>query len=325
MGVAADRILLGDIGGTNARFALFASGRLGPIDVIRVADHRQSIDAIRTFLARHADEAPVSHAVIAVAGPVEDGRCVLTNSQWVIDEAELHKAFGWAQVRVVNDFEAIAWSVPRLTASDLFAIGGGRAVPGAPAVVLGPGTGLGLACFMPRNDGGIVVPTEGGHATLPATCEREEAVIAHLRARHGHVSAERALSGSGLINLYEAIASLDGLPASERSAPEITAAALDGTTPLCRQALDMFCAMLGTFAGDAALTFGARGGAYIAGGIAPRILDYLARSQFRERFEAKGRFAPYLAAVPTWVIVHREPAFVGLQWLGTHAFARQGR
>jgi glucokinase len=322
MRTVADKILLGDIGGTNARFALFGSGRLGPIELLRVAGYRQINDAVRAFFAQCPDAAGVSNAVLAVAGPVEDGRCVLTNSGWVIDEAELRQTFGWAQVRVVNDFEAIAWSLPQLAPSDLFAIGRGTAVPDAPAVVLGPGTGLGLACFMPRADGAIVVPTEGGHATLPATSQREEAIIAHLRARYGHVSAERALSGNGLVNLYQAIGAVDGRPDIERSAPEITAAALAGTCPICRQALDMFCAMLGTMAGDAALTFAARGGAYIAGGIAPRILDYLAKSQFRQRFEAKGRFAAYLSAVPTWVIVHPEPAFVGLRWLGRQALDR---
>jgi glucokinase len=322
MRAATAGILLGDIGGTYARFALFQPGRLGAIQALPVADYRHIADAAKAFLSRCPDAARVSDAVLAVAGPVEDGRCVLTNSSWVIDAAELRETFGWAHVRVVNDFEAIAWSLPQLAPSDLFAIGAGKAVPGTPAVVLGPGTGLGLACFMPRADGAIVVPTEGGHATLPATSPREEAVIAHLRARFGHVSAERALSGNGLINLYQAIGSLDGLPTIERSAPEITAAALDGTCPACRQAVDMFCAMLGTFAGDAALTFGARGGAYIAGGIAPRMLDHLANSQFRQRFEAKGRFTAYLAAIPTAVIIHPEPALAGLQWLAKHALAR---
>jgi glucokinase len=289
---------------------------------MQVAGHRQIADAVRAFFAQCPDAASVSHAVLAVAGPVEDGRCVLTNSSWVIDEAELRKTFGWAHVHVVNDFEAIAWSLPSLAPSELFAIGHGKAVPGAPAVVLGPGTGLGLACFMPRADGAIVVPTEGGHATLPATSQREDAIIAHLRSRYGHVSAERALSGNGLVNLYEAIGAVDNLPTIKRSAPEITAAALDGTCPICRQAVDMFCAMLGTVAGDAALTFAARGGVYVAGGIAPRILDYLANSQFRRRFEAKGRFTAYLSAIPTWVIIHPEPAFAGLQWLGCQALDR---
>lgn len=311
----AGPILLGDIGGTNARFALLELNRLSAIDSMLVTNHPQFADALKTFLIRHRDQARLSGALLAVAGPVEDGRCELTNSPWVIDAAELRKTFGWPQVRVVNDFEAIAWSLPHFAPSDLFAIGGGRAVPTAPAVVLGPGTGLGLACLVPRADGAIVLSTEGGHVTLPATCRREDMVIEQLRERFGHVSAERVLSGEGLVNLYQAIASIDRHSAIERHPSEITAAALDGSCSVCREVLDLFCAMLGTFAGNATLTFAARGGVYIAGGVAPRIAEYLAKSQFRSRFEAKGRFGAYLSAIPTWVIVHPEPAFVGLQHL----------
>jgi glucokinase len=253
--------------------------------------------------------------MLGVAGPVENGQCTLTNSSWVINAAELRKTFGWTHVRIINDFEAIAWSLPHLAPSDLYMVGRGKAVPTAPAAVLGPGTGLGLACLVPRPDGAIVMASEGGHATLPGSSPREDAIIAHLRERYEHVSAERVLSGGGLVNLYQAIGSIDRLSVMERSAAEITAAALDGICPICRQALDMFCAMLGTIAGNAALTFAARGGVYIAGGIAPRIVDYLANSPFRRRFEAKGRFKAYLSGIPTGVIIHSEPTLVGLQCL----------
>jgi glucokinase len=148
---------------------------------------------------------------------------------------------------------------------------------------------------------------------LPATCAREEAVVAHLRERFGHVSAERALCGDGLANLCRALAALDGRTVRADSGIEVTDAALEESCPTSREALDMFCAMLGTVAGNAALTFGARGGVYIAGGIVPRITGYLARSAFRKRFEAKGRFTSYVASIATSVIVHPGPAFIGMQ------------
>jgi len=194
----------------------------------------------------------------------------------------------------------------------LRAIGGGQATDGAPMVVLGPGTGLGVACFVPASNQSIVLASEGGHATLAGACGREDRILQHLRQRFGHVSAERALSGYGLENIYQAIAAVEGINATPCSAAEITKHALNGGSQRAVAALETFCALLGSFAGSVALTFGARGGVYIAGGIAPRIVDFLARSEFRRRFEAKGRFQSYLGSVPTNVIVHPAATFVGL-------------
>lgn len=310
--------LLGDIGGTNARFALVTGERMGPIETLAVAGYPDFDRALAAFLDRHRNGLPISGAVLAVAGSVEANRSILTNSGWVIDAGRLEKTFDLPGVRVVNDFTALAWSLPHLRPHDLFAVGGGEGTAAAPSVVLGPGTGLGLACLVPRPRDLLVVTTEAGHATLPGADAREDAVIAHLRDRFGHVSVERALSGPGLVNLYQSLAAIDHLAAPPRKPSEITDAALRGSCPISREALDMFCAMLGTVAGNAALTFDARGGVYIGGGIAPRISKYLARSQFRARFEAKGRFRAYAAAIPSWVIMHPDPAFVGLQRLAGH-------
>ena len=315
-----ERILLADIGGTNARFACLDGARLGPTASVAVEGYARFDQAVTAFLSRGGTPTTVSRAVLAVAGAVEKNHACVTNSSWVVDAAELQSAFSLERVLIINDFEAIAWSLPRLTATDLFPIGGGERVANAPAVVLGPGTGLGVACFLPRADESIVIGTEGGHVTLPGTSRREDAVIAHLRERFDHVSAERAVSGLGLVNLYEAIGALEGADFPLRNGVEITDAAVNGRCRFCREALDMFCAMLGTVAGNTALTFGARGGVYIAGGIPPRITEYLARSQFRARFEAKGRFRPYVAAISTSVIVHPEPAFIGLCSLARQAF-----
>ena len=179
-------------------------------------------------------------------------------------------------------------------------------------VVLGPGSGLGVACLVDRS---VVIASEGGHATLAPTGEQEDHIMAHLRKRFGHVSAERAISGSGLENVYQAIAALEGLEIPPRNAAEITKSAFSGECALARQSLYAFCAFLGSFAGNVALTFGARGGVYIAGGISPQILDFLIRSEFRKRFEAKGKLRNYLEAIPSYVITHPVAALIGLKSL----------
>jgi glucokinase len=310
----SDEFLLADIGGTHARFALTVAGRPGPVEDIRVASYPHTADALRAFLGRHPGAKPRG-AVLAGAGPVYDNRITMTNSPWVIDGAELARSFDLPWVQVINDFEALAWALPALGAEDLHAIGGGTPLPGAPSAVLGPGTGLGVACLVHGAQGLDAVVSEGGHASLPGASAREDAIIGHLRSRFGHVSAERALSGGGLVNLYGAVAALDGVVVPDRDAAAISREGVAGTCPTCRAALDLFCAFLGTFASDAALMFGARGGIYIAGGIVPNFLDFFANSQFRSRFESKGRLSKYVQGVPTRVILHKDPAFVGLAYL----------
>jgi glucokinase len=315
MSTRLEHQLLGDIGATNARFALLANGVIGPVEWLEVAQYARFTDAVGAFLNEHCCQLRVTTALLAVAGPVEGGCCALTNSSWMIDADELRATFGLAKVRVINDFEATAFALPGLTAEHLHALGGGRAVPGAPMAVLGPGSGLGVACLVPNSRNPIVIASEGGHATLAATSRREEAVIDHLRQRFGHVSAERVVSGSGLENIYQTICALDGMDAPLRNAAEITQAALNRTCPTAHAALDAFCALFGSIAGNVALMFGARGGVYIAGGIAPRIAKFMARSEFRARFESKGRFRPYLEAIPSNVIMHPATTFIGLKSL----------
>jgi glucokinase len=306
-----DPILLGDIGGTHVRLAIYAGAKLGLVERLDVADCADLPEAAAAFVARQASRDRIRSAFLAVAGPVENGRCENVNSGWVIDAQTVQSRLGFASVRLLNDFEAIAWSLRRLTPDDVFRIGGGHAQPNAPMVVTGAGTGFGIAAFLP-SEGGLVLPSEGGHANLPGNSDREDAVIGLLRRKFGRVSAERALSGPGLQNLYRAIAELDRADVPDRSAAEITRAALAGTCPVSKATLDMFCAMLGTIVGDLALLFRARGGVCIAGGIVPRIAYYLAQSEFRARFEGKSRVRAYLEAIPTSVIVHPDPAFVGL-------------
>jgi glucokinase len=219
------------------------------------------------------------------------------------------------EARIINDFEAVALSLPSLTSADVTGIGGGNSELGAPMAVLGPGTGLGVACLVDRSNTRVVIASEGGHATLAPACEHEDRIVKQLRKRFGHVSAERVISGSGLENIYQAIAPLEGLEFPPRNAAEITKDALSGECQLARRSLRAFCAFLGSFAGNVALTFGARGGVYIAGGISPRILNFLVQSEFRERFEAKGRFQSYLKTIPSYVVTHPAAALIGLKSL----------
>jgi glucokinase len=310
------RVLLADIGGTNARFAVLSGGKLSPVTHVPVAGHARFADALRAY-ARPGEDT-FDGALLAVAGVVADERCALTNAPWVVDAAELRATFGFGWVRLVNDFEAIAWALPHLGEGDVCRIGGGAPEQGAPMAVLGPGTGLGVAGLVPQG-GGFVLRSEGGHATLPSASVREDAIIAHLRREFGHVSAERALSGPGLENLYRAIALVDGVVAPARDAADITHAARTGECPVSHAALDMFCALLGDFAGNVALTFGAKGGVYIAGGIVPRLCDELMRSAFRTRFESKGRMRAFVEPIPVSVVIHDDPAFVGLKGLAETA------
>jgi glucokinase len=216
--------------------------------------------------------------------------------------------------------------VPHLDGADLAALGGGHAVAGEPVAVIAPGTGLGIACYVPAGDHAHVLATEGGHATWAPEDAEEEAVMHVLRRRFGHVSIERVVSGSGMVVVHEALCELAGLPAPTLSAGEITAAARvsdpNGAAVMARRTIDMFCAVLGSAAGNLALTFGARGGVLIGGGIPPRLLDELRRSAFRARFESKGRMGSYTRPIPTRVILRADPTFVGLAALARRSGAR---
>jgi glucokinase len=202
--------------------------------------------------------------------------------------------------------------VPQLKPEDLVQIGEGSPVPRATVGVLGPGTGIGVAALVPAKEGWVAVDGEGGHVTLAAQDSREAAIIDILHRQFAHVSAERVLSGPGLVNLYDALCELAGKPAGPLTPDHVTNI-YPGCDPQAREAVAVFCAMLGTFASNVALTFGARGGIYIMGGIVPKILPIFRQSAFRERFEMKGRYRFYLGAIPTYVVMHPTPAFLGLR------------
>ncbi len=306
---------VGDIGGTNARFAWLAAPGAGLSDeaTYPCADHPTLLAAMQHYLRQHGKAVP-RWAAIGIANPVTGDRVQMTNHHWSFSIDEVRQQLGLERFIVINDFTALALSLPSLKAEDLRKIGPGVAVPNAPIALLGPGTGLGVSGLLPGRGGQGLVPLagEGGHVTLAGTNEAEDVVIAALRRRFGHASAERALSGPGLVALHAAVAELAGAPAPALSAAEITTAALAGTDPLCDRTVDLFLALLGTVAGNLALTLGARGGVYIGGGIVPRLGDRVLSSPLRERFEAKGRFRDYLRQMPLLVIQARtSPALWG--------------
>ena len=306
--------LVGDIGGTNARFARAGGRRLGPVARLATRDFAGPMEAIRAFLERDAAPDAPRAAALGWAGPVDGPRARLTNADWTVDTARLAAESGIGDIVLVNDFEAVAWGLPDLAAADLHRVGGGRSVAGAPLAVLGAGTGLGVAAYLPGPDRAAVVGGEGGHVTMAACTDDEARMLAAFRRDSGHASAESLLSGDGLVRLHDWFNAEGGGTAPDRDAAGVTAAAAEGC-PASRRALDAFCAMFGTVAGNVALTLGARGGVYIAGGIIPRMRERFAASQFRSRFEAKGRYESYMKRIPTWIVLHPEPAFLGLNRL----------
>ncbi len=308
-------LLLADIGATNARFTLTGDGCPDRTLVLPSAGFGSLEAAVQGFLDAIRPGIAPTRAAFAVAGPVTGDEVTLTNLSWHFSIRALRAALGLTRLEVVNDFTAVALAVPHLGPGDSRPIGGpGRhAVAGAPIAVLGPGSGLGVSGLIATPDGGwTALSGEGGHVTLAPADDRESEVLARLRQRFGAVSAERALSGPGLVNLYRALSELGGQAPEALSPAEITTAALAGTCPRCREALELFAAFLGTVAGDLALTLGARGGAYVSGGIAPRLADFLDRSAFRRRFEEKGPQRGYLASIPCHLVTHPLPAFLGL-------------
>ncbi len=313
------RGLIADIGGTNARFALAdTNGKTHQVRHFPCRDYPHLADACETYLALVAAEDPEftrpRAAAIAVASPVAGDDVRMTNHVWSFSIEETRRQLKFDTLEVINDFVAVALGLPHLTDEDVMEVGSGEPVARQPMAVLGAGTGLGVSAMLPTGLGWVPLGSEGGHVTAPAVTDREAAVVAVLRRRFkGHVSAERVVSGPGLVNLCQAIAELDGVEIDPAMTPaDCTSRATDKSCPVSMEALDMFAAMLGTVAANLALTLCSRGGVFIGGGIVPRLGESFRQSPFRSRFEDKGRFGGYLASIPTYVITYSHPAFVGL-------------
>ena len=308
-----DLRVIGDIGGTNARFAIAEDGRYREPAHVEVDKYPSLHDALADYLkALSGTERQGLAGALAVAGPVLGDRISLTNTSWSFSKAELAQSLGLNSLVVMNDFAATARAIPHLPERDTFVVGPVRPGGKGPIGVIGPGTGLGVSTLVPHGDGWVLLAGEGGHATLPASTTEEAAIIDRLRHRWTHVSAERVLSGAGLVNLYEALCAIEGIEPLMLTPADVTKRAMDGSDEVCERTFARFCEFLGAVAGNLALTVGAYGGVYIAGGILLRFKEAFAASAFRERFESKGRFASLLATIPTVLILDESPALLGL-------------
>jgi glucokinase len=309
--------LLADIGGTNARFALeTAPHRFEAVTVLPCKDYPRLQDAIAVYLGSSAVKAvqgtPIRRAAIAIANPVDGDMVQMTNHHWLFSIEALRSELGLETLVVVNDFTALAMALPHLSSEQKLKVGGGAAQAGHPIGLVGPGTGLGVSGIIPAGEHWLPLASEGGHVTFSPVDESETAILRFCWREHKHVSAERLVSGMGLELIYRALNDKAGNPPVALDAAEIGKRAVEGSDAICVQTVETFCAMLGTVAGNVAMTLGAVGGMYIGGGIVPRFGKLFAESAFRVRFEAKGRFANYLAQIPTYVITAQYPAFLGV-------------
>lgn len=304
--------VIADVGGTNARFAVAEKGTYSELSHVEVSHYPSLQDALAAYLGKLPPAMRPAEAAIAVAAPVFGDKITLTNHGWSFSIQELERNLRLKSLRVFNDFAATAMAVPHLPQKDVFLVGPECPDAQGPIGILGPGTGLGVCSLIPYSGGWTVVPGEGGHVTLPTSTALEDEIAAFLRTRWSHVSAERVLSGSGLVNLYQALCSIEGSAPRDFSPADVTDHAIKKTDGTCVRAFEHFCAFLGTVAGDLALTIGATGGVYIAGGILLRFREAFASSVFRERFENKGRFQRLLSGIPTRLVLEESPALLGL-------------
>ena len=320
--------LLADVGGTNARFALEPGpGRFEAIEVLACNEHATLADAVRAYLALPqvaALHGGIRHAAIAIANPVVGDQVRMTNHHWAFSIEALRQECGFDTLLVVNDFSALARSLPHLGGQKR-QVGGGAPVADAPLGLLGAGTGLGVSGLIPAAGNWTALRSEGGHVSFSPVNELEVAILQFAWREFGHVSSERLLSGAGVELIYRALGERAGRPGESLGAPEISRRALAGECALCDEVLETFCGMLGTAAGNLAITLGAQGGVYIGGGIVPRLGERFMASSFRSRFEQRGRFTGYMAQIPTYVITADYPAFLGVSAILSEKLSASGQ
>ena len=309
--------LVADIGGTNARFSAVPQGQLESEYEFHhsVEEYPQFAGLIGGLLAEIAEatgwNCPPESACFAVACPADTEVITFTNSHWEFTKTSLKQALNCGNLSVINDFEAVAHGITELGEDDCLQIGGAAAQSHKPVGILGAGTGLGMAGLVSHSDGYHVLDTEGGHADFAPVGQRQMDVLACLRETYKRVSLERVLSGKGIVNIYKAICTIENVEESLDTPPEVVAAALDGSNPQALTALNTFCESMGAAAGNLALTLGAKGGIYIAGGVVPRFSEFFASSGFRDKFEEKGRFASYLQPIPVYLVMRSNLGLLG--------------
>lgn len=325
-------VLLADIGGTNARFALADCSTQAPliedsVGEFKVAEFPSLADAAKHYLEQTgaaAKNGPISKGVFAVAGRIDGDEARITNHPWVISLSRTREALGFDGLKLVNDFAAQAMAVSLLKQTDVVSVGGVRWSPVPLSVprtyaVIGPGTGLGVGGLLVRDGKRIPLEAEGGHVSFPPGTPEELKILDRLSKQFGRVSNERLICGPGLVNIHRALSEIAGVDPGTLEPPDITARAAAGDA-LCIRTLDVFCAVFGAIAGDLVLTLGAWDGVFLTGGLVPRVLDNLQHSGFRQRFEHKGRFSPTMAKIPTLAIMHPRPGLLGAAAFAVEAY-----
>ena len=308
--------LIADLGGTNARFALVPIHQYEPLEirVLPCKNYANFFDAAADYIEHcSVDMENIDAVVLAIAGPVNQAVIRFSNNPWHFTRAEVQSYFGDDKpVALLNDFDAVGYSLEVLPKSDMVVLGEHAAVdPKAPCWVVGAGTGLGISCVVPQDNGpNMVLPGEGGHVDLSACNDLEDDILKFLRTRHKRVSAERVLSGMGLENIYEAMAQREGIE-RRLTAPEIGEALQQGNDPIASAALEQFFVFLGRVIGDLVLSVESRGGVYIAGGIVPRYLNEILKSGFRDAMQDKGRMKEFVSPIPTFVVMSEYPGLMG--------------
>lgn len=306
--------LVADIGGTNARFALVTGKdshdfNLEQIKILPAAEY----DSFEAALQQYLDDVNVQPyaACIAIAGPVTGDAIKMTNLSWEFSCLDIEKKFNLKRFIVINDFAAVAAACGYLTHSHLYRVKSGTPIADKPRAVFGPGTGLGVAGLIPHGKQWLPIPCEGGHVNVAPADALEADIIKTAMLETPHISAEWLVSGPGMVNLYRTLCRLHDAHAEDFKPADITRLALADEDEKCVETLNVFCSFAGSFAGNLALTYGAKGGIYIAGGIFPRIKSFLSSSQFAERFQSKGVMSHFVESIPVHLITHGETAFFG--------------
>ncbi|PXZ05982.1 glucokinase [Gilliamella apicola] len=304
--------LVTDIGGTNARFALYdlSTNELSAITKILISKDDVLLELIKSYL--NSQSVTVDMACIAIACPIDEGDLIeMTNNNLSFSRSELIKELKLTKLEVINDFTAVSTSIPRLSANDVIKIGGEEPNLNYPIAIYGAGTGLGVSHLVKVNKNWISLSGEGGHTELPMVNEEEDRILAQLRKKFGRVSCERFLSGNGIVNIYQALLQINNQPIEEITPDIIVNKALSNSCPICLATLTHFCTFMGRFGGNLALTLNTQGGVYIAGGIVPRFIEFFKSSPFREAFEYKGRMSFLVKKIPVYVIIHKDPGLFG--------------
>ncbi|MCR3756366.1 MAG: glucokinase [Candidatus Westeberhardia cardiocondylae] len=308
-------VLVGDIGGTNIRLALcnIYTGNIYKISIYSGKNYKNPEETIFNYLKNQ--KIKIKMACIAIACPITEDWIAMTNHSWKFSIKNMKSNLNLDILEIINDFTAISMAIPMLNKQDIIQFGGNNAIKGKPIAIYGAGTGLGVSHLININNKWVSIPGEGGHVDFASSSKEEDNILSILREEFGRVSAERVLSGPGLVNIYKAIVKSEGRSPINLLPKQITYKAIQKTCFDSIRTLTLFCTLMGRFGGNLALNMGTFGGVYIAGGIIPKFLKFFYKSNFRRAFEDKGRFKKYLENIPVYLIKHKQPGLLGA---GTH-------